>query len=574
MGTSTSKTSPLAPTFERMATWDLKASRALLQTYKDKDLDFGLDSQGLADLVGGDKDWAENIIDAFKSPTGMAGVGNVPSDEELESVTLQAYRDLNKGSTQSISKAEFTKWILEFASGTQAPVTREVTLQNALEQFRVIPPTNSVEEKESNNIISPQEGNEAPIPQNHDDTDELNADEASIPPHQDDSVKLVADEPQQKTNDDDVEFIPDQEHEHLEKSTEFSELIEPELVPTDANQHVSSEIFEASEHGTVQTAAVDNDLNDDNDQGEEQSQTHGIVDQVEEVHANVNSGDEPEQQIINESHDHDLEAADDHGVTRDTESDFPTFVADVDEQPPANDEQDNCTSTDEQANKLNAESLGAENIDVDIQGDVNNNGNIETEDTEPVVASEKLEAEDSPSEPMYTAELETDDLEYEQEEFAPETPRPNDVGDDNPSSDNAEQSQENAEQDIQPPVDPIVEMVDPVTNTDVHELISAQGAENGANVDETSASIVTPDEVPTSENAEAGEEVIYCFAVVLDDAVTADAVPAVDTSVDAFDKQDVRFGECGLPPPESQEPKDDTAATAVDPGDAHTSHEQ
>lgn len=71
MGTSPSKTSPLAPTFKRMATWDLKASRGLLQTYKEKDMDFGLDSQGLAELLGGDKDWAENIVDAFRSTSGM-----------------------------------------------------------------------------------------------------------------------------------------------------------------------------------------------------------------------------------------------------------------------------------------------------------------------------------------------------------------------------------------------------------------------------------------------------------------------------------------------------------------------
>lgn len=54
-----------------LSSGDLKSSRRLLQDYKDKDLDFGLDAQGLADLLGGDKDWAESIIDAFRSPTGM-----------------------------------------------------------------------------------------------------------------------------------------------------------------------------------------------------------------------------------------------------------------------------------------------------------------------------------------------------------------------------------------------------------------------------------------------------------------------------------------------------------------------
>ncbi|RLN91426.1 hypothetical protein BBJ28_00021226, partial [Nothophytophthora sp. Chile5] len=94
----------------------------------------------------------------------MAGVGSVPSDEELETVTLQAYRDLNKGSTQSISKSEFTKWVLEFAGGTKAAPNREVTLQNALEQFRVVqtataPPTDLESDGEagSNSHLALQE---------------------------------------------------------------------------------------------------------------------------------------------------------------------------------------------------------------------------------------------------------------------------------------------------------------------------------------------------------------------------------------------------------------------------------
>ncbi|KAF4316794.1 hypothetical protein BBO99_00005500 [Phytophthora kernoviae] len=71
MGTTTSKVSPLAPAFERMTTWDIKAARQMLQDYKDKDLDFGLDAQGLGELLRGDKEWAESIIDAFGSSTGI-----------------------------------------------------------------------------------------------------------------------------------------------------------------------------------------------------------------------------------------------------------------------------------------------------------------------------------------------------------------------------------------------------------------------------------------------------------------------------------------------------------------------
>lgn len=34
-------------------------------------MDFGLDAQALSELVGGDKQWAESIIDAFGSTNGM-----------------------------------------------------------------------------------------------------------------------------------------------------------------------------------------------------------------------------------------------------------------------------------------------------------------------------------------------------------------------------------------------------------------------------------------------------------------------------------------------------------------------
>lgn len=71
----------------------------------------------------------------------MAGVGSVPSDEVLESITLQAYRDFNKSSAQSITKSEFTGWIVTFASGpriSDGGRTKEVSLQAAMEQFGVV----------------------------------------------------------------------------------------------------------------------------------------------------------------------------------------------------------------------------------------------------------------------------------------------------------------------------------------------------------------------------------------------------------------------------------------------------
>jgi hypothetical protein len=42
-----------------------------LNDYKEKDLDFGLNAESLADLLHGDKVWAESIIIAFGSTNGM-----------------------------------------------------------------------------------------------------------------------------------------------------------------------------------------------------------------------------------------------------------------------------------------------------------------------------------------------------------------------------------------------------------------------------------------------------------------------------------------------------------------------
>lgn len=76
----------------------------------------------------------------------LSGVGAVPSDDDLESVTLSAYRELNKSSGQSISKTDFTKWVLRFAAGGgggDAAMSRasDVLIESALEHFRVVTPT-------------------------------------------------------------------------------------------------------------------------------------------------------------------------------------------------------------------------------------------------------------------------------------------------------------------------------------------------------------------------------------------------------------------------------------------------
>lgn len=67
----------------------------------------------------------------------ISGMGSVPSDEALEAVTVQAYRELNKGSTQSITKAEFTTWTLRFAA---AGASGEITMDQMTQQFGITSP--------------------------------------------------------------------------------------------------------------------------------------------------------------------------------------------------------------------------------------------------------------------------------------------------------------------------------------------------------------------------------------------------------------------------------------------------
>ncbi|KAG6971769.1 hypothetical protein JG688_00004291 [Phytophthora aleatoria] len=609
MGTSTSKASPLAPTFERMATWDLKASRNLLQTYKDKDMDFGLDSQGLADLVGGDKQWAERIIDAFRSHTGiinalaficgaclvssgpalekagmifdaldfdsteqismdemtisllccargfcvMAGVGTIPSDEELETVTLQAYRDLNKGSSQSITKAEFTKWILEFANGTGAPITREVTLQSALEQFRVTSATERVEEKEENNIFSPpQKTNEAPDAQLHDPADDLLLDD----PLQQEVVdgltpenagELLADQehafidentdlPEPVAPEIDAKLAGDQEHAFIDESADLPEPAEAAFVATDVDEQTPN----GNESTAVKAELQDTSLIGNNDQVNENAfvaQSDDLVGELGDSHADTTSAGELEQGTVNETFDRRIEATDYVGVTLETESDYPTFVGDGDEQ------HEGASTQDQTGNLAVEAALETGTTEAETQQDnESNNTNLEAQKAEPIAASLEVAVEEAPPEPT------PEDLLYEQDDFAQDTDAGADVIDVSSLGENAEDAQhteytERTTQSLEAPA----ELPEAVTTERESEVINAQDV-----VDNGSQEPV--------DYAQAGEE---------DSTVVADPTgesPRTDLNAfDTFDHQDPRFdGSSGLPPPEPQGLLGDSAAPAVD----------
>ncbi|KAK1946041.1 hypothetical protein P3T76_003089 [Phytophthora citrophthora] len=517
MGTSPSKTSPLAPAFERMSTWDLKASRGLLQTYKDKDMDFGLDSQGLTELLGGDKDWAENIIDAFRGSSGIinalaficgaclvssgpalekagsnvelyfhvvllifdgldfdgteqismdemtiaflccargfcviSGVGTVPSDEELESVTLQAYRELNKGSTQSITKSEFTKWILEFASGTGTPFTREVTLENVLKQFRLVPSTEKDEENEDNNLFSP------PLEtfKAQDQVDELQS--------------------------------------HV---AEDSKSFESEVVVDEQDADMISN--NGKEEETVENEA------------------HGL-----------------EEQLAEDSY---VETAELCGTSADAESDYPRFVADTEE------DQNNFVhrqAEDYLAHKTNDKDTTSLTVQQDVAG-------------------------------------EDDDTQYEQDDdFAQETPRLNADADadanislpGDPSEGDHPSETQTASVELSAQMSEAVANID---ETEVQSIEAEDGTEEVVNneVDTNEPSAMAPD-----ADIDAGKKQFLDLGLRSTISGTDPTVEPPRTDPNALnDYQDPRFdGSSGLPPPEPLELQDNSAQVLNDSIEADT----
>ncbi|KAL4105984.1 hypothetical protein PRIC1_004039 [Phytophthora ramorum] len=630
MGTSISKASPLAQTFERMETWDLKSSRRLLQDYKDKDLDFGLDAQGLAELLGGDKGWAESIIDAFRSSTGiinalaficgaclvssgpalekagmifealdfdgteqismdemtiaflccargfcvMSGIGTIPSDEELEAITLQAYRDLNKGSTQSITKSEFTKWIMEFASGTRAPPTREVSLQNALEQFRVVPLAANTENTTDNNAYNPaQESSE--------ETDALDYNEV-VP-----ADELHADErlPQGEAgvhSENASEWTVEQEHERTGQPIDLPEPIEPEHVPADADEQFLSGdevIFDAHEESAHEESAHE----------EAETSKSAPTDENYEAHLQTESGDQGSEAqeatpagepVVSDADEVGLEAQYYPDDAANTESNFPT-VAEAGGPPHesewlANEAHEHSASDQEHSIEI-ATTLVAEPADVDVLHD--DEGNLETQPIEQSAGLEELVAE-SPLEPTTAGEPDDDDLVYEQDEFAEETPRLGiEAGtvDVYPVGENAEvvQSRENAEQSS--PIEPAAEVPEPTSievQADVAtgQEVAEQEVEQigkepvGSLIPKATQDQEPLDAVLTPEDVDAETGTLTEESAVAADTAKASA-PADVNAYDTFNFESPRFdGSSGLPPPEPQKLLDDSVVAAAENG--------
>ncbi|ETI51496.1 hypothetical protein F443_05151 [Phytophthora nicotianae P1569] len=567
MGTSASKASPLAPAFERLATWDLKASRGLLQTYKDKDMDFGLDSQGLAGLVGGDREWAERIIDAFQSRTGiinalaficgaclvssgpalekagiifdaldfdgteqismdemtisllccargfcvMAGVGTIPSDEELETVTLQAYRELNKGSSQSITKSEFTKWILEFASGTEPPITQEVTLQNALEQFQVIGPIDRADEKEGNNISSPpQNVEEIRDTQLHDDTTPAD----KLP-----TVNTLQRDVSPKS---DVN-LADQDHVFIDENARNHRPIE--LVATDAYEQAPNDtevLLDGNKltfDGTELQNTTQIDKNDGGEGNPLEFQSDEHVHQVDKPNIDMSPEDVLDQQNKSDPLDAEIETTGYASMTPDTEYDYPTFGADDQEQ----------------TSELPVETPHeAEATDVETREHNDNEYiHVEAQNSEPVAVA----MNEAPPESTVASEPENDEFLYEQDEFAQSTERMDTETD----AVGVSSLNEHAEKPL--PTVYTEQATDSGGATERPEAVTFESESGGIDaqgvVDNDSQGADYPGQVDSTDPTEETSHTNL-------------------TAFDTYDVQDPRFdGSSGLPPPESHELLDD-----------------
>ncbi|GMF44837.1 unnamed protein product [Phytophthora fragariaefolia] len=314
----------------------------------------------------------------------MAGVGTVPSDEELEAVTLQAFRDLNKGSTQSITKTEFTKWIIEFASGAGAPPAREVTLQQTLEQFRVIP----CEEKNENNS-----------------SDFVQNDNK----YYDGSAHI--DDPQHETevlNENAVQFTVDEEHNANEGA---AESIEPEHVAKIDEQYLSDRNIGHEGSNPLEIEAQDDALVGEGDQEEAG---------IEYSQSDHQAGETQDYFDAEHPTNYCYEAGVDHldPTIDDTESDYPTFVADGDESAqmePQEKARDQNASNHEQNFDLHADVKDSGIGGLDAPQDNSNYRGSET--MESVAMPEELCADE------YQNEVDNDNLLYEEDEFAHETPR-------------------------------------------------------------------------------------------------------------------------------------------------------
>lgn len=431
-------------------------------------------------------------------------MGTVPSDEELETVSLQAYRDLNKGSTQSITKAEFMKWIIEFASGAGAPPTREVTLQNALEQFRVVPLSANAEEKEENNASTPLL-----------DDNEFGGAEYESELVQNDEQELE-DPPQQETDapsDFVGEYTIDQEHDPIEQTAGFTESIEPEHVATEVDGQLPNDgeatTDQDNEPNLVETGVTDSAPIDDEGQAEAEVLESQSDDQINEQEANE------AQQIASDHYDPEVETG---AHPDDPESDCPTFVEDGDELPQGsesftNEERDQNAPAQEQNAELDAAALEPA-ASMDGQDDNAYSDNpAEAQDTEPVAVSEESVANEPPPEPTSAEDADNDDLEYEQDEFAQETPRTErevEAVDETSRGDVVEAGNptEDPEQNTEPtdvPIEKAAENPNPATPEAEAEVIAAQDfVDQGGEVhaDEAPAPIAPQDH----ENAETGEE--------------------------------------------------------------------
>lgn len=207
----------------------------------------------------------------------MAGVGVVPSDEALETITLQAYQDYSKSSAQSISKTEFADWVLKFASGNrngEVASVKEVSLQTAMEQF-------GVASSQSHHCLNEEDSSVRDDENNHRGYENASAADVAIVSHDNVSVgqdysadgvsgDYVVDadhfEPGEQQNDAAEHFAPDDQHDEIAAQYAASEQHDEAAEQNDE----TAEQYEASDQ-----------YNDTDEQSETADQHELIAAQVD-----------------------------------------------------------------------------------------------------------------------------------------------------------------------------------------------------------------------------------------------------------------------------------------------------
>jgi hypothetical protein len=262
----------------------------------------------------------------------MAGVGVVPSDEALEAITLQAYRDYSKSSTQSISKTEFADWVVKFASRShngEVGSVKEVSLQTAMEQFGVVSTQGQQDFNEEDSNFHDGDSNH----QGYKD---------------DDAAADVA-----VASYDDASFAQDVEANHFEPGEQQDDTA-THFTPVDQHSETAAQYEASEQHG--ETA----EQYEATDQYDETAEQYEAADQHEHIPAQADPADQNyEIEAPRETAKHQDDSDDQYEATKLPGASAETFKsADQDDKPAEYDNEENYAREQQQEEESGSSDQG------------------------------------------------------------------------------------------------------------------------------------------------------------------------------------------------------------------------